>query len=166
MGRGCWLSSFELSTVSIGKLHFINSRLFSIWHEQTPNYANLHFSTCSYERYLCWSDFIECKQNGTRRPFFAYSILVICTLTLIISIGLNGWAFESFSTNPSLGPSPQVLMQMGAKQTDLIVNSYEIWRIFSPMILREWIDRVIIFALLPTPTDMPILFFASPKMAG
>ncbi len=79
---------------------------------------------------------MACKESGTRRPFFVYGILFVCTLSLLVSIGLNGWVFESFSTNPSLGPSPEVLLKMGAKQSDLIVNSYQIWRLFTPMILH------------------------------
>jgi hypothetical protein len=58
---------------------------------------------------------------------------------LIISIGLNGWTFESMTRNPSIGPSAEVLVQMGAKQSDLIVNSYHVWRLIAPMILRKFI---------------------------
>ena len=135
MGRRCWISSFQLSAVSI---HILNSHVLERSYHSHLNglsdYTNFH---SMHFRYLCWGDFVACKQNGKRKPFFAYGILFVCTLSLFISIGLNGWAFESFSTNPSIGPSAQVLMKMGAKKTDLIVNSFEIWRLLSPMILRK-----------------------------
>lgn len=92
-----------------------------------------------YHSYLRWYDFVESKKIGSNRPFFAYGILLICSITLIISIGLNGWTFESMTRNPSIGPSAEVLVQMGAKQSDLIVNSYHVWRLIAPMILRKFI---------------------------
>lgn len=55
----------------------------------------------------------------------------------MFSIGLNGWVLEAASSNPSFGPSAEVLLKMGAKQSQLIVNSFEVWRLFSPMILRK-----------------------------
>mmetsp|Transcript_951 Transcript_951/g.1658 ORF Transcript_951/g.1658 Transcript_951/m.1658 type:complete len:500 (-) Transcript_951:126-1625(-) len=86
--------------------------------------------------YLRWCDFIDSKKIGSNRPFFAYGILLICSITLVISIGLNGWSFESMTRNPSVGPSAAVLVQMGAKQSHLIVKSYHVWRLVIPMILH------------------------------
>lgn len=92
-------------------------------------------------RYLRWSDFVKSKESRASSPYFSYCILLICTLFLVISFGLNGWAFEPFSTNPSFGPSPEVLMKMGAKHSNSIVNSNEIWRLLTPMILRELVAQ-------------------------
>lgn len=55
----------------------------------------------------------------------------------MFSIGLNGWVLEPASINPSFGPSAEVLVKMGAKESQLIVNSSEVWRLFSPMVLRK-----------------------------
>jgi len=88
-------------------------------------------------RYIRWYDFVESKKSGANRPLFTYGMLLVCTVCLIVSLGLNGWAFESMSINPSLGPSAEVLMLMGAKQSSLIVNSHELWRLVCPMILRK-----------------------------
>lgn len=102
------------------------------------------------------------KTKGSNRPFFAYGILFICLCTLIISIGLNGWAFEPASTNPSFGPSAEVLLKMGAKQSHLIVNSYQLWRLFSPMILRKLsnsslLDDTYLFAMISQCTCLSTL---------
>lgn len=49
--------------------------------------------------------------------------------------------------NPSIGPSAEVLVQMGAKQSDLIVNSYHVWRLVAPMILRKFSIHVILITI-------------------
>ena len=71
-----------------------------------------------------------------------YSILFACTITLIASIGINGWTFEAMSLNPSFGPSAETLLIMGAKHSGLIVNEYQIWRLFTPMFLREFFKNL------------------------
>jgi membrane associated rhomboid family serine protease len=91
-------------------------------------------------RYLPWKEFIAEKKGQNNMPVFTYTILFLCTLLLLISFALNGWTFESLSINPSLGPSPEILLRLGAKDSMLIVNEYEIWRLFTPMVLRKYID--------------------------
>ncbi|EED94376.1 predicted protein, partial [Thalassiosira pseudonana CCMP1335] len=49
---------------------------------------------------------------------------------------LNGWKVEPLSVNPMIGPSAETLIKMGAKQTSLIVNQGEWYRLFSPMVLH------------------------------
>lgn len=87
--------------------------------------------------YIRWCDFVESKSGGgASKPYFAYGMVFICSISLIVSIGMNGWALESMSNNPSLGPSADTLIKMGAKDSNLIVNSFEVWRLFTPMILH------------------------------
>lgn len=43
---------------------------------------------------------------------------------------------EPLSVNPMIGPSAETLIRMGAKQTSLIVNRGEWYRLFSPMVLH------------------------------
>jgi hypothetical protein len=71
------------------------------------------------------------------RPAFVYFISFVCTAAFVTSLALNGWKIENFSVNPSLGPSASTLILMGAKESNLIVNHNEFWRLFTPMILRE-----------------------------
>eukprot|EP00565_Helicotheca_tamesis_P007861 CAMPEP_0185724876 /NCGR_PEP_ID=MMETSP1171-20130828/1233_1 /TAXON_ID=374046 /ORGANISM="Helicotheca tamensis, Strain CCMP826" /LENGTH=588 /DNA_ID=CAMNT_0028392825 /DNA_START=81 /DNA_END=1844 /DNA_ORIENTATION=+ len=90
----------------------------------------------NHEPYLAWSDFEDCRDSGFNRPFFTIIVMVVCTALLVASIGVNGWKVESFSSNPMIGPSAETLIKMGAKQTNLIVNQGEWFRLFSPMILH------------------------------
>jgi len=88
------------------------------------------------EPYLSWSDFQQTRDVGWNRPFFTYILLVVCTGVLVASYGLNGWKVEPLSINPMIGPSAETLIKMGAKQTSLIVNQGEWYRLFSPMVLH------------------------------
>lgn len=88
------------------------------------------------EPYLSWSDFQQTRDKGFNRPFFTYILLVVCTAVLIASYGLNGWKVEPLNINPMVGPSAETLIRMGAKQTSLIVNQGEWYRLFSPMVLH------------------------------
>lgn len=88
------------------------------------------------EPYLSWSDFEKARAKGKNRPFFTYFVLFFCTVMLITSIGVNGWKIEPLSVNPMIGPSAETLLTLGAKQSSLIVNKGEWYRLFSPMVLH------------------------------
>lgn len=86
---------------------------------------------------MTWNEFVSEKKREMNRPVFVYFISFVCTAAFIVSIALNRWEFENFTVNPSIGPSADTLILMGAKESNLIVNRYELWRLFTPMILRE-----------------------------
>jgi len=88
------------------------------------------------EPYLSWQDYDQARKIGVNRPFFTYGIMAICTIMMFTSIGVNGWKFEALSVNPMIGPSAETLLKMGAKQTSLIVDEGEWFRIFSPIVLH------------------------------
>lgn len=50
---------------------------------------------------------------------------------MVASIALNNWAIESLEVNPMIGPSAHTLIRMGAKDSNLIVNENEAWRLVS-----------------------------------
>jgi membrane associated rhomboid family serine protease len=91
------------------------------------------------EPYLSWGDFEKARAKGFNRPFFTYFLLFFCTIMLVVSIGVNGWKVEPLSVNPMIGPSADTLLKLGAKQTSLIVNEGEWFRLFSPMVLHAGI---------------------------
>lgn len=91
------------------------------------------------EPYLSWSDFEKARAKGKNRPFFTYFILLFCSIMMIVSIGVNGWKFEPISVNPMIGPSAETLLKLGAKQTSLIVNEGQWYRLFSPIVLHAGI---------------------------
>jgi membrane associated rhomboid family serine protease len=88
------------------------------------------------ESYLSWADFDDSKKRGINRPFFTYFLLFTCTVILVASIALNGWKVEPLDANPMIGPSAQTLIRMGAKESDLIVNHNEAWRLVSSTVLH------------------------------
>ena len=74
------------------------------------------------EPYLSWTDFQTTHDAGWNRPFFTYTVLLVCTVVQIVSYGMNGWHIEPLSVNPMIGPSSETLIKLGAKYTVLIVD--------------------------------------------
>jgi hypothetical protein len=84
--------------------------------------------------YLSWQDFEDAKDTGFNQPFFTYFTMLVCTVCLVVSIGLNGWTVQPMTENPMIGPSAAVLLQMGAKDTSLIVYDNEWYRLLTSMV--------------------------------
>jgi membrane associated rhomboid family serine protease len=57
-------------------------------------------------------------------------------MVLIASIAVNGWNVEPLDQNLMIGPSAETLIKMGAKDTFLIVNKNEVWRLLSSTVLH------------------------------
>jgi len=91
------------------------------------------------EPYLAWCDYEIAKDTGLNQPFFTYFAMVVCTVFLIISFWQNNWHVEPMRINPMIGPTAQTLISIGAKETFLIVNKNEWWRLISPMVLHAGI---------------------------
>jgi membrane associated rhomboid family serine protease len=53
-----------------------------------------------------------------------------------VSIALNGWKVEPLDVNPMIGPSAETLIRMGAKDSQLIVQENQVWRLLSSTILH------------------------------
>lgn len=96
------------------------------------------------EPYLSWQDFENAKDSGLNQPFFTYTIMTVCTICLIVSIGINGWRVEPLTVNPMIGPSAQTLIDVGAKKTSLIVNDGEWFRLFTPMFLHAGVIHFVL----------------------
>jgi membrane associated rhomboid family serine protease len=87
--------------------------------------------------YLSWKDFEKSRDRGLHnRPLFTYGILFLCTIMTFVTFGVNGWKFEPLNVNPLFGPSPETLIRCGARDTNLIVNERQWYRLFTPMILH------------------------------
>lgn len=91
------------------------------------------------EPYLSWADFEAAKDTGLNQPFFTYIVMFVCTVCLIVSIGVNDWKFAPLRENPMVGPSIETLVSLGAKQTSLIVDKKQWYRLFTPMVLHAGI---------------------------
>jgi membrane associated rhomboid family serine protease len=99
--------------------------------------------------YLTWGDFETLKSTGNNRPFFTYTVVSFCTAMMFAAWFVNGWHFEPLSVNPMIGPSAETLLRLGAKDSYLIVQEQEIWRLVSPMVLHAGLIHYILnkFAL-------------------
>jgi membrane associated rhomboid family serine protease len=87
--------------------------------------------------YLSWKDFDEARQKGiNNRPIFTYALIFVCSVMMVVEIGLNGWKFAPLDVNPMIGPSAEALIRAGARDTTLIVEEGQWFRIFSPLILH------------------------------
>jgi membrane associated rhomboid family serine protease len=75
----------------------------------------------------------------------------------IVSIKLNGWKFEPVSVNPMVGPSADVLIQLGALDSSLIVDKNEWHRVVSPMVLHAGIVHYLV--------NMVALYFVGVRFA-
>lgn len=94
--------------------------------------------------YLSWTDFDDAKLQSLRRPWFAYSIVTICSIMMIVVFAIDDWKMAPFSVNPMLGPYPDALIKAGARVTSLIVVDGQWFRIFSPLILHAGIIHYVI----------------------
>ncbi|KAL3909194.1 MAG: hypothetical protein SGILL_008182 [Bacillariaceae sp.] len=87
--------------------------------------------------YLSWRDFDKGRDKGLHnRPLFTYTIMALCTIMMVVTFGVNGWKFEPLNVNPLIGPSSETLIKCGARDTNLIVNEGQWYRLFTPMILH------------------------------
>ncbi|GMH55522.1 hypothetical protein TL16_g01927 [Triparma laevis f. inornata] len=86
------------------------------------------------------------------RPYFTIFTCLSTLVMLIVSIALNSWHLEPFNVNPMLGPKDQILLDVGALDTTLIVEYGEGWRLITPWFLHagiiHYILNMISFAVL------------------
>lgn len=94
--------------------------------------------------YLSWADFDEAQQQHVTRPWFTYSLIAVCTIMLFVEFGLNDWKVESLRVNPLIGPSAEALIDAGARDSTLIVEEGQWFRIFTPLVLHAGLIHYII----------------------
>lgn len=96
------------------------------------------------EPYLSWADYEKARNKGINRPFFTYMTMLVCTVMMIVIFSLNNWKIEPLSVNPLIGPSAEVLIEAGARETSLIVNEGQWFRLISPLVLHAGIIHFVI----------------------
>ncbi len=97
------------------------------------------------EPYLSWADFEKSRDKGLHnRPWFTYGVIALCSLMLFVTFGVNGWSVEPLNVNPLIGPSSETLIKVGARQTDLIVNEGQWFRLFTPIVLHAGLIHFVI----------------------
>jgi membrane associated rhomboid family serine protease len=99
------------------------------------------------EPYLSWTDFDDARLKGRNRPWFTYFIIFVCSVMLIVAFGVNDWKVAPLSVNPMIGPSAEALIAVGARDTRLIVEKGQWFRVFTPLVLHAGIIHYIVNSL-------------------
>lgn len=94
--------------------------------------------------YLAWSDFEEVRLKSNHRPWFTYAFIAICTVMMLVLFSVNDWKVEPLSVNLMIGPSRETLIKVGARDTVLIVEEGQWFRLFTPLVLHAGIIHYVI----------------------
>jgi len=88
------------------------------------------------------------KNQWKVHPVFITKVLVLINIAFFIQVMYRAkWKFEPFSVNPSYGPSLNVLLDMGAKETQLMLQG-EWWRFLTPMFLHSGLIHLLLNMLI------------------
>lgn len=85
-------------------------------------------------------------EGDQKRAPFLYMVVFVTGIVLFAEIGNNGFQIENFANNPTFGPSRTVLLNMGAKRADLILDG-EFYRFIAAWWLHagilHWLINII-----------------------
>ncbi len=99
---------------------------------------------CNHRRalalpYKSWRTFEDGETEALSTiwsPSFTFILMISLTAVYICEMWMNGWYIEPLATNPMIGVSSSSLVAMGARESDLIVNSHEYWRLITSNFLH------------------------------
>ena len=94
--------------------------------------------------YLSWLDFEATRSTGLGRPFFSYTVAIVSIVMMVAAFYKNDWKIERLDVNPFLGPSPEILLELGAMKTDLLVVHGEWYRLLSAIFLHAGIIHLVL----------------------
>jgi membrane associated rhomboid family serine protease len=93
--------------------------------------------------YIRWETF-ELKRRRLIQAYFTYTILLASAVTMVLAFRENGWAIEPLQENILVGPTSQVLLDMGALQTKLLVDHGEYYRLFTSIFVHAGLIHLMI----------------------
>jgi len=104
--------------------------------------------------------------NGDQKyAYFSYLVIFVTGILLFVELGVNG-GVEPFAINPTFGPTRDVLVRMGAKRTDLIVEKGQFYRLISSWWLHagilHWVVNMLALLNLGLSLEKE---FGTPKIA-
>jgi membrane associated rhomboid family serine protease len=94
--------------------------------------------------YVAWADFYRKEQQGLVRPYFTYMIILASVVMMVFAFYRNDWVIEPMKVNPLLGPSPRVLLDLGALQGRFMIENRQWWRLITPMVLHAGIVHLLL----------------------
>lgn len=99
-----------------------------------------------------WTDYEKARQKEQYGAFFTYFMLVINCQLVLLSFYWNQWQIESLAVNPFLGPKPSTLVELGALQTEKVLEDSEWERlVFSTTVhagILHLAVNIVVFAVL------------------
>lgn len=96
--------------------------------------------TSPYERTFYGQNAIA---EEKKRPYFMIFALLLNVVLFIYTMSVADWQIADYQLNPMIGPTADILDQVGAKNTQRILAG-EWWRLFSPM----WLHGGVIHLLM------------------
>ena len=95
--------------------------------------------------YVAWVDYYAKERRGVlQRPIFTSLTLVICTFTMVWAFYKNDWKIEALGVNPMIGPSTQVLLDMGALEGQPLIEEGKWWLLITPIFLHAGIGHLLL----------------------
>jgi membrane associated rhomboid family serine protease len=94
--------------------------------------------------YISWEDFYDKETKGRVYPFFTYTFMTASVALMVIAFHKNDWKVEEMKVNPMVGPSSEVLLELGALEGRLMIENSQWWRLLSPMFLHAGIIHLLL----------------------
>jgi membrane associated rhomboid family serine protease len=117
-----------------------------------------------HSRSLTWHEHEQQKKQTQRIPLVPYALILLCTALLLATFYVGDWQLERLSRNPSIGPSTETLLAMGALSTRQIMERGEWYRLVTATVLHggflHWLCNMIAIAYLG-----PVLEFVYGSLA-
>jgi membrane associated rhomboid family serine protease len=95
--------------------------------------------TSDFESHILTEEVHQAQQKRTNRTWFTHAIALVFTTMMLVELGLSGWRFAPLNINPLIGPSSEQLIDLGARQTSLILEEGQWFRIVTPIFLHAGI---------------------------
>lgn len=94
---------------------------------------------------MSWWDFCHLHaHNDVRRTYFVYAMHVIYFVMMLVAFHLNEWELEPMSVNPLIGPSAEVLLQLGGLKSEAVIQDQEGYRLVTALVLHAGIIHLVI----------------------
>jgi membrane associated rhomboid family serine protease len=94
--------------------------------------------------YVGWKDYEKARQEGMNKCYFTYTMMLLCAVLMAISFYWNQWKIEPLAVNPLVGPSPDVLLLLGALQMREMVATGTWHRLVTAVFLHGGIIHLVI----------------------